>query len=245
MVKQTKDMNNKELLAHCEKRVKAVLDRYNTIEFVKAKLHLISIADYQELLQIDSLLMPLRKGTRKTNVYSISTFVSIVNPKDVAVSYTLTPVEKRKQIADIEKIIATLPREAAVTKEKLQKEFDEYVNSNEDLSEDAYNDLKTKLVADFKAIDEQQKDIEENPDKYKDKVKIASNPVLHAQIRYYYFDKNGEKFDEQKHLSSEKPSVLVFDDNIDGKKRKDNKLTRFLRGSKRVFGDLYISNELI
>jgi len=47
----------------------------------------------------------------------------------------------------------------------------------------------------------------------------------------------------QKHLSSELPNILVFDENSGDKKRKDNKIDAFLRDSIRVFGNVYMRKE--
>ena len=86
--------------------------------------------------------------------------------------------------------------------------------------------------------------INNNPDMYMDnKLKIATQPVLHGQIRYYYINPNGEKEDMQKHLSSELPNILIFDENSDAKKRKDNKIDAFLKDSIRIFGNVYMKKD--
>ena len=69
--------------------------------------------------------------------------------------------------------------------------------------------------------------IKTNPDKYMhNKLKIATQPILHGQIRYYYINEDGEKEDMQRHLSSEIPNILVFDENSGFTKRKDNKMQK-------------------
>ncbi len=239
-----KKLSNKALLQYCKNKTYEILNNYLAIEIVNAKLYLISNEDYMKLLQIDALLMPKRTGTRRTSIYSINSIVSIVNPKHIAVSYILNAVEKRKQISNISKIVDTLAREAAVTKNKFQEEFNEYIDNN-DIGEDLYNELSRKLQDDFKRIDYLKNDIENNPNKYKNKIKIASNPVLHAQVRYAYLDDKNEKQFMQKHLSSIKPSVLVYDDSVELAKRKDNKINTFLKQSTRVFGDVYVFKELL
>ena len=86
--------------------------------------------------------------------------------------------------------------------------------------------------------------INANPDKYMDKkLKIATQPVLHGQIRYYFINENGIKEDMQKHLSSELPNILIFDENSGSKKRKDNKIDAFLKDSIRIFGNVYMKKD--
>ena len=86
--------------------------------------------------------------------------------------------------------------------------------------------------------------INANPDKYIDKkLKIATQPVLHGQIRYYFINENGIKEDMQKHLSSELPNILIFDENSGSKKRKDNKIDIFLNNSIRIFGNVYMKKD--
>ena len=69
--------------------------------------------------------------------------------------------------------------------------------------------------------------------------------IKHGQIRYYYINSKGEKEDIQKHLSSELPNILIFDENSGDKKRKDNKIDAFLKDSIRVFGNVYMKKEAI
>ena len=67
--------------------------------------------------------------------------------------------------------------------------------------------------------------------------------VLHGQIRYYFINEDGEKEDMQRHLSSEIPNILIFDENSGFTKRKDNKIDAFLEDSIRVFGNVYMRKD--
>lgn len=234
-------VNKRDLQVNAEKAINEILKSYLPIKFVKSDLYLIDQSGYKKLLAIDSILLPHKKGTKKTNIYSIDSFINIINPKNTAFSYTLTPVLKRKQITDFSKIQLALARELEVSKNILNEDFDKYVENN-DPSELTYNEKLDELNQKLQQEKDYYDSIMNNPEKFKnnDKLKIASEPVLHGQIRYYYLNDSGEKTDEQKHLSSEKPNILVFDENSGSKKRKDNKIDTFLNNSIRIFGNVYM-----
>lgn len=234
-------VNKRDLLVIAEKSINEILKSYLPIKFVKSDLYLIDQSGYKKLLAIDSILLPHKKGTKKTNIYSIDSFINVINPKNTAFSYTLTPVLKRKQITDFSKIQLALSRELEVSKNILNEDFDKYVENN-DPSELTYNEKLDELNQKLQQEKDYYDSIMNNPEKFKnnDKLKIASEPVLHGQIRYYYLTDSGEKTDEQKHLSSEKPNILVFDENSGSKKRKDNKIDTFLNNSIRIFGNVYM-----
>jgi len=234
-------VNKRDLLVNAEKSINEILKSYLPIKFVKSDLYLIDQYGYKKLLDIDAILLPHKKGTKKTNIYSIDSFINIINPKNTAFSYTLTPVLKRKQITDFSKIQLALARELEVSKNILNEDFDKYVENN-DPSELTYNEKLDELNQKLQQEKDYYDSIMNNPEKFKnnDKLKIASEPVLHGQIRYYYLNDSGEKTDEQKHLSSEKPNILVFDENSGSKKRKDNKIDTFLNNSIRIFGNVYM-----
>ena len=92
-------ISKKDLLLYAKNATQSILNSLVAIKFIKADLYIVSKDIYAKLVEIDSLLLPYKKDTRRTNIYSIDTFVNILNPTNVAFTYTLTPVYKRKQIA--------------------------------------------------------------------------------------------------------------------------------------------------
>ena len=236
-------LSKKDLLLYAKNATQSILNSLVAIKFIKAELYIVNKSIYSQLLEIDSLLLPHKKDTRKTNIYSIDTFVNILNPTNTAFTYTLTPVYKRKQISDFSKIQLALAREYAVSVKMLNHEFDEYVKNN-DLSELTYQEKLQELDERLKLEKQYFEAIKTNPDKYmNNKLKIATQPILHGQIRYYFINENGEKEDMQRHLSSEIPNILVFDENSGFTKRKDNKIDAFLKDSIRVFGNVYMRTD--
>ena len=119
-------LSKKDLLLYAKNATQSILNSLVAIKFIKAELYIVNKDIYSKLLEIDSLLLPHKKDTRKTNIYSIDTFVNILNPTNTAFTYTLTPVYKRKQISDFSKIQLALDREYAVSIKMLNHEFDEY-----------------------------------------------------------------------------------------------------------------------
>ena len=240
---EKEQLNKKDLLLYAKNATQSILNSLVAIKFIKADLYIVNKDIYSQLLEIDSLLLPHKKDTRKTNIYSIDTFVNILNPTNTAFTYTLTPVYKRKQISDFSKIQLALAREYAVSVKMLNHEFDEYVKNN-DLSELTYQEKLQELDERLKLEKQYFEAIKTNPDKYmNNKLKIATQPVLHGQIRYYFINSDGEKEDMQRHLSSEIPNILVFDENSGFTKRKDNKIDAFLKDSIRVFGNVYMKKD--
>ena len=237
------EVSKKDLLLNAKYEIERMLGSLMPIKFVKSELYIINEKLYANLLKIDAVLSPSRKGTVKTNKYSIDTFVNILNPDSIAVLYTLTPVLKRKQISDFVKVKEHLARELALSAKILKNDFDEYVKNN-DLSKLAYQEKLQEYHERLMLEQEYFDSIKNNPDDFKkDKLKIATHPVLHGQIRYYFINKDGVKEDVQKHLSSELPNILIFDENSGTKKRKDNKIDIFLRNSIRIFGNVYMKKD--
>ena len=233
----------KDLLLYAKNATQSILNSFVAIKFIKADLFIVNKDIYSKLLEIDSLLLPHKKDTRKTNIYSIDTFVNILNPTNTAFTYTLTPVYKRKQISDFSKVQLALAREYAVSIKMLNHEFDEYIQNN-DISELTYQEKLQELDARLKLEKQYFEAINNNPDKYmNNKLKIATQPILHGQIRYYFINEDGEKEDMQRHLSSEIPNILVFDENSGFTKRKDNKIDAFLKDSIRIFGNVYMKKD--
>jgi hypothetical protein len=145
--------------------------------------------------------------------------------------------------SDFVKVKEQLAREHTLSAKILKNDFDEYVKNN-DLSELAYQEKLQEYHERLRLEQEYFDAIKNNPDDFKDdKLKIATHPVLHGQIRYYFINKDGVKEDVQKHLSSELPNILIFDENSGSKKRKDNKIDIFLRNSIRIFGNVYMKKD--
>ena len=142
-------LSKKDLLLYAKNATQSILNSLVAIKFIKAELYIVNKDIYSKLLEIDSLLLPHKKDTRKTNIYSIDTFVNILNPTNTAFTYTLTPVYKRKQISDFSKIQLALAREHAVSVKMLNHEFEEYVKNN-DLSELTYQEKLQELDAKLK-----------------------------------------------------------------------------------------------
>ena len=88
-------LSKKDLLLYAKNATQSILNSLVAIKFIKAELYIVNKDIYSKLLEIDSLLLPHKKDTRKTNIYSIDTFVNILNPTNTAFTYTLTPVNSR------------------------------------------------------------------------------------------------------------------------------------------------------
>ena len=68
-------LSKKDLLLYAKNATQSILNSLVAIKFIKAELYIVNKDIYSKLLEIDSLLLPHKKDTRKTNIYSIDTFV--------------------------------------------------------------------------------------------------------------------------------------------------------------------------
>ena len=67
-------LSKKDLLLYSKNATQSILNSLVAIKFIKAELYIVNKDIYSKLLEIDSLLLPHKKDTRKTNIYSIDTF---------------------------------------------------------------------------------------------------------------------------------------------------------------------------
>ena len=58
-------VNKRDLLVNAEKSINEILKSYLPIKFVKSDLYLIDQYGYKKLLDIDAILLPHKKGTKK------------------------------------------------------------------------------------------------------------------------------------------------------------------------------------
>ena len=83
--------------------------------------------------------------------------------------------------------------------------------------------------------------------KHNDNIKILitnhKEVKLHGNIRWYYYDENGVKRNDSRHLSITYPNLLVFDETSERKEfKRDIKIEKFLKTARRVFGNVYIQD---
>lgn len=124
-----------DILSNAKKEVQSILDRLELIRFVDADLYLIDREILSELMEIDDVLLPFKRDTKRCEIYSINKIVNILNPTYTAYYYILNSIYRSSQVWDRAKTVDRLSREKEISKNQLLKiirdaqndsEYDEY-----------------------------------------------------------------------------------------------------------------------
>ncbi len=233
-----------DILSNAKKEVQSILDRLELIRFVDADLYLIDREILSELMEIDDVLLPFKRDTKRCEIYSINKIVNILNPTYTAYYYILNSIYRSSQVWDRAKTVDRLAREKEISKNQLLK-----------IIRDAQNDSEYDEYALTKLTNEINKKIEEEEiefnhlmaNKHNDNIKILitnhKEVKLHGNIRWYYYDENGVKRNDSRHLSITYPNLLLFDETSERKEfKRDIKIEKFLKTARRVFGNVYIQD---
>lgn len=229
-----------DILSNAKFNVKSILDKMEPIKFVDAELYLINREVLNELMVIDSILLPYKKDTRRCEVYSIDKMVNILNPKFSAFKYVLNPIYRSSQVWDRTKTIDRLDEELAKSKKRLLDLIEEKTNS-EELDEFALESFIKDINEKIEQEEQNHHTLKLNPEKEDILITNFEEMKLHGNIRWYYFDENGEKCSSSSHLKTTYPNLLLFDPTpevIDLKR--DVKIEKFIASARRVFGNVYI-----
>ena len=81
-----------DILSNAKKEVQSILDRLELIRFVDADLYLIDREILSELMEIDDVLLPFKRDTKRCEIYSINKIVNILNPTYTAYYYILNSI---------------------------------------------------------------------------------------------------------------------------------------------------------
>ena len=71
------EVKKKDLLLNAKYEIERMLSGLMPIKFVKSELYIVDKFLYSKLLEIDAVLAPNKKGTKKTNIYSINAKIGV------------------------------------------------------------------------------------------------------------------------------------------------------------------------
>jgi glucan-binding YG repeat protein len=240
-------LKKSDILNNAKKEVQLILDKLESIKFVDAKLYLIDKDILNQLNEIDAILAPFKKDTKRCEIYSIDKIVNILNPKNTAYYYVLNSIYRSSQVWDRSKTIDRLLREKEISKNQLLKIVNDAEKNNE-YDEFALENLRNEINLKIKNEELEYNFLIANKDNENIKILITNHKEvkLHGNIRWYYYNENGVKKYDSKHLSINYPNLLLFDEESEIKEiKRDIKIEKFLKNARRVFGNVYIQDNLI
>jgi hypothetical protein len=230
--------------------VEALIKPLEPIKFLEGNLYVVDKEFYQILKNYDDKLSVFKDEKRRNSIFTINSIVSIINPDNVAIAYHLTATTKYKLITNRDKIIDRLPGEKEISKNKILK------SAHDKIEEENLEGFEAKTVlnnAKQKVSDEEEEfnKIKANPDDYDIIISTFKEKKQYPQINYKYMglvpEKKGSKkmvlrpISTNAHISIEKPSVLVFDENAEiDEYRSDMMVARYIKQGYRALGNVFV-----
>ncbi len=208
----------------------------------KTILYIVSPKVYRAILKIDNKLLPYRSETRRGKEYDLSTFANLINDLDtIAFTHGFSTVERSELVTDQKKTFSRLSVEYEINKNKLTKDLDDLILKESIISvkaQELRNKLKVQLIQEKETLEK----ILDNPNKYKVIISGYEFRKEYHQIFFHYLKGTKKvKTRIQKHLSVEKPNILVFNELEDEflKSRSDKAVDQFIKDNQNAFGKVY------
>lgn len=244
-----KKLTHEDVIIITKQKIETLLKRYTQpIQLEQAELYVVEdkkIID--ELLDIETFLLDYKSDTNRGKKFILDTFIQIINPMNPfipIVKYNLNIVEKYPNVTMKGTALKYLKSEKAVSANFHLKRVEEQIKENE-YSEDFKIDLRKKVE---KLIEKEGLRIQEvldNSNEYS-QIRICGHQERksYAQLNYKYFEIEGnekKKVTNNVHLSTKKPSLLIFREDLDYIEEKINMEAKYLLNngyeqiSRRVF----------
>ncbi len=235
-------MSNKKsiILNEAIQCIDAMLKPLSPIEFEGAKLYVVDLEFYKEVLKVDETLMPLRTDSRRGQAYSIDKIVTILNPEDEAFQYNLTAVWKSSLVTDQGKCFDRLAAEKDISINKINKRVKDKI-IEDDLDDDAAQSLKDVAALKIKDEKEEFDKIKANPEKYHLIISTYKERKSYGQIAWGYYDKDKKKKKGQRHLSITYPNLLIYNEDLEiDTHRTDMMVAKFIKEGYRALGNVFV-----
>lgn len=227
-------------LKNAEEQINEILKKLTPIKLLDGEVYIVDELFYKKLLDIELTLSEYKTDTRRGKAYSIESFIKIINPDTVAFKYHLTIASKSVLITDKGKILDRLEAEKEISKNKILKYAKDKIE-NEEIEGIAAENIINEAN---KKIDDEETEflnIKANPGMYDLIISTFKEKKQYPQINWSYFEADGTQKKTNKHVSIEKPSILIYDDeNAGDSYRTDMKVARFIREGYRAVGNVYI-----
>lgn len=232
--------------------VAELLKPLDAISFGGGELYIVDEAFYQKLMFLEDKLAPFKTETRRGSIFSINTFVAILNPGKIAISYHLTMATKSKLVTDRNKILDRLEGEKEISKNTINKITEERIEL-EELESSAADEERRKALKKIADEEAEFEKISKNPDDYDIIISTFKERKPYPQVNFKYIGqkevkgKNGKieecmtQISTNKHISIEKPSILVYDENASQDAyRSDMQVARFIAQGYRALGNVFV-----
>lgn len=229
-------------LENVKKEAYELLSNFEKINFMESDIYIITTKAYNELLQLEAKLKPYYEDTARKKVFTIYNFLNVINRDYVALKYSFTVAKKSVLISNREKVLERLDSELFKSVERINKYYEKFIEDNEDLSpsivEELLKEKEEKIQEEYRGHDE----VKNNPGKFIDmKISTYEHSKNYPQVNISYFQDNERKM-ATKHISIEKPNVIIYDDSqLDKiKYRSDMQIADYIKCATRAFGNVYV-----
>ena len=134
-------IKKKEVLDNAKTTINDILENIEKLpDFESAKIYVCDVETVEQILKLDSDLLPLRTETTRGKAYNINKIVNIINPDTPAYDFSMVRVEKYPYVTNKEKCLKKLPEECEVSANFHRKRISEEIENN-----DYTDDFKRKL----------------------------------------------------------------------------------------------------
>ena len=229
-------IKKKEVLDNAKTTINDILENIEKLpDFESAKIYVCDVETVEQILKLDSELLPLRTETTRGKAYNINKIVNIINPDTPAYDFSMVRVEKYPYVTNKEKCLKKLPEECEVSANFHRKRISEQIENN-----DYTDDFKRKLEDEIERIIEIERknidDVINNPDDFIIRISGYQERIVYGQINYGFFKQDPEskifkKKRANKHLSIKIPNIVVFQPNEEADKHRTDMEAKYLKKS--------------
>ena len=240
MEEKRKKLTQEDAKLHAQKQIEDILALIkNPIELHEGRVYItkdITILD--KILKVDAFLMEYKSDTARGKKFVLDSFIDIVNTftnEDIQgvsceninyiVDCDVVEVVKYPNVTNKTTALKYLPNEQSISPNFHRKRVEQQIEDNE-YSEDFKAKLRNNIEELIEEEHENLDDIIKNPANYKE-VRLCgyTEKKTYAQLNFKYFEyKNNEKIkiSDNKHVSTKKPTIVFFREDIDYEDSKIN-----------------------
>lgn len=225
------DVVNKKMKFHdTKKSVDDFLVNCKKLDVLEASLYFCNKIEMAFLIGLRAQLEDGYTMKKDSNEFGFMRIANLLNPTDVAYSYSIGLTSKYRTISKMESIEAVFNQEYQIWKNRYEKEQHEHAEIHE-LKGDAYEQHMKKMYHVLAAGSAMYDYVKENMDDLDVLICGYDNAKSYAQIVYL-----GEKGKVQKHLSIKVPNILALDL---APYQKRMKVADIINKGVNAFGDVY------
>lgn len=223
-------VNKKEIFANTKKSVDEFLVGRKSFNTLESKLYFCSESEMAFLVGLKAQLEDSYTRKADANEFGIARIINLLNPTDLAYSYSIGLTSKYRTISKVTSVEASFDQEYHVWKNRYSKEQHEYAEIHE-LKGDAYEQHMKKMYHVLEAGSSMYDYVKENMEDIDVLICGYDKAKSYAQIVYSTANRK-----TQKHLSIKVPNILALDL---APYQKRMKVAEIVNKGVNAFGDVY------